>query len=82
MSDNEFKLRREVQELKAEVRRLRRMIEGGFAVVVLAIIMVFPRHPDLLIFIGVLSIGYSILFYTRGGQKRYEPQQDDGPHSR
>lgn len=37
MSDSGFELRHEIQELKAEVRRLRRMIEGGCVVVGLAI---------------------------------------------
>jgi hypothetical protein len=32
MSDNEIHLAREVSELKAEVRRLRRLLEGTFIV--------------------------------------------------
>ena len=43
MSDLDFKVKREVQELRAEVRRLRRTLEGGFVVIGLAVIVVFPQ---------------------------------------
>ena len=43
MSNNEFRLQREVQELKAEVRRLRRTIEGGFVVIGLAAVVICPQ---------------------------------------
>jgi hypothetical protein len=43
MSDNEFRLQREVQELKAEVRRLRRTVEGGFVVIGLAVVVICPQ---------------------------------------
>ena len=43
MSDNEFRLQREVQELKAEVRRLRRTVEGGFVVIGLAAVVICPQ---------------------------------------
>ena len=43
MSDNEFRLQREVRELKSEVRRLRRLIEGAFVIVGLGVVIVFPQ---------------------------------------
>ena len=43
MNDNEFRLQREVRELKAEVRRLRRFIIGGFAVAGLFVVIIFPE---------------------------------------
>ena len=43
MSDTESKLHREVQELRAEVRRLKHLIEGGFVAGCLAIAVIFPR---------------------------------------
>lgn len=42
MSDNEIQLAREVSELKAEVRRLRRLIEGAFIVLGVAAIVLYP----------------------------------------
>lgn len=69
MNDNEFKLQREVQELKAEVRRLRHMIEGTFIIAGLVVVVSFPRHMDLLVIIGALSVAYSILVYSRAGRK-------------
>lgn len=43
MSDNEFRLEKEVHELKAEVKRLRRMIEGAYVVIGLAAVIIFPQ---------------------------------------
>ena len=43
MNDNEFRLQREVRELKAEVRRLRRLIEGALVVVGLGVVIIFPQ---------------------------------------
>ena len=43
MNDNEFKLQREVRELKAEVRRLRRLVEGAIVVIGLGVVIVFPQ---------------------------------------
>jgi len=57
MNDNEFRLQREVQELKTEVRRLRRLIEGAFAVVGVATVAMFPQ-----ILVYVLSIAGLCLF--------------------
>ena len=79
MSENEFKLRREVEELKAEVKGLKRIIEVGFAVVGLAIIAAFPQHLQMLIVMGVLSMMCSALFLWRGGQQ-YDPPKPDGPN--
>jgi hypothetical protein len=43
MNDNELKLQREIRELKAEVKRLRRLIEGAVAVIGLGVVIVFPQ---------------------------------------
>ena len=43
MDDIDFKVKREVQELRAEVRRLRRTVEAGFIIAGLAAIVVFPQ---------------------------------------
>ena len=55
MSDDELRLQREVQELKAEARRLRRTIQGAFTVLAVAAILIFPQ---LLILAGVAAIGF------------------------
>ena len=56
MSDIDFKVKREVQELKAEVRRLRHTVEGGFVVAGLAAMVIFPRLLMLAIVIGALIL--------------------------
>jgi hypothetical protein len=56
MNDDEFRLQREIQELKAEVRRLRRTIEGGFVAVILVIAMLFPQILVLAACLGVLIL--------------------------
>ena len=43
MDDIDFKVKREIQELRAEVRRLRRTVEAGFVVLGLAAVMIFPQ---------------------------------------
>ena len=43
MNDNEFKLQREVRELKAEVKHLRRLVEGAIVVIGLGAVIVFPQ---------------------------------------
>jgi hypothetical protein len=56
MDDIDFKVKREVQELRAEVRRLRRTIEGGFVVIGLAAVVLFPQLLMLALVIGVLVL--------------------------
>ena len=53
MNDNEFKLQREVKELKVEVRRLRHTVEGALVVVGLIAILIFPQ---LLIWAAALAV--------------------------
>ena len=43
MNDDKSRLEREVQELRAEVRRLRRLIEGIVIVLGLAAMLIFPQ---------------------------------------
>lgn len=80
MSDNEFRLQREVQELKAEVRRLRRMIEGGFIVIGLAAVVIFPQLlmlalgiAGLVLFAFLVSpvrrLIFSSMFHRRDGHE-------------
>jgi hypothetical protein len=57
MCDNEFRLQREVQELKAEVRRLRRTVEGAFIVVGLVAVLICPQ-----LLVLVAGIAALILF--------------------
>lgn len=73
MSDSGFELRHEIQELKAEVRRLRRMIEGGCVVVGLAIAKIFPGHLQLLVIVGLVTIMYLALVYWRD-EHNHAPQ--------
>jgi hypothetical protein len=56
MDDIDFKVKREVQELRAEVRRLRRTVEAGFAVAGLAVVVIFPQLLMLALVIGVLVL--------------------------
>jgi hypothetical protein len=56
MNDSESKLQREVHELRAEVRRLKRMVEGVFVVVVVAIAVIFPQLLVLAACVGVLIL--------------------------
>jgi hypothetical protein len=56
MNDIDFKVKREVQELKAEVRRLRRTVEAGFAVAGLAAVVIFPQLLMLMASIGGLIL--------------------------
>jgi len=57
MNDNEFRLQREIRELKAEVRRLKYVVEGGCVVIGLVAAIVFPQV--LLIAAGIAA---AILF--------------------
>jgi len=56
MSDSESKLQHEVQELRAEVRRMKRTVEGVFVAVVVAIAVIFPQLLVLAACIGVLIL--------------------------
>ena len=56
MSDIDFNLKREVQELRAEVRRLRRTVEAGFIVAGLVVVVIFPRLLILALVIGVFVL--------------------------
>ena len=66
MSDNEFRLQREVKELKAEVRRLRRTVEGAFAVIGLVAVVLCP---ELLVVAAIAGIGYLAFLFTPLGRK-------------
>ena len=66
MNDNEFRLQREVQELKAEVRRLRRTIEGAYIVIGLVVVMICP---ELLVVVAIGGIGYLAFLFTPLGRK-------------
>ena len=56
MNDIDFKVKREVQELRAEVRRLRRTVETGFIVAGLAAVVIFPQLLMLAVVICVLVL--------------------------
>jgi hypothetical protein len=56
MNDIDFKVKREIQELRAEVRRLRRIVEAGFVTAGLAVAMIFPQFLMLAIFICVMVL--------------------------
>jgi hypothetical protein len=56
MSDIDFKLKWEVQELRAEVRRLRRLVEVGLVIGALAAMLIFPHLVMLALAIGVLVL--------------------------
>jgi len=66
MDDNEFRLQREIRELKTEVRRLRRMIEGVFAIIGIAAIVIFP---ELLIVVAIGGVGFFAFLITPLGRK-------------
>ncbi len=66
MDDIDFKVKREVQELRAEVRRLRRTIEGGFVVIGLAAVVIFPQLLMLALVIGVLVLFAFLVSRQRG----------------
>jgi hypothetical protein len=57
MEDLDKQLQREVQELRAEVRRLRYLIEGAILIVSIGLVLLIP---DLLV-VGI-SLGVLILF--------------------
>jgi len=66
MDDIDFKVKREIQELRAEVRRLRRTVEAGFVVLGLAAVMIFPQLLTLVIAIGVLVLFAFLVSPVRG----------------
>jgi hypothetical protein len=57
MSDDEFRLQRQVQQLKAEVRHLRRTIHGGLAAIVLIVLIIVPQ-----LLVPAAGLGAAILF--------------------
>jgi len=57
MDNQNTQLQREVQELRAEVRRLRYLIEGAILIVSIGLMALFPN----LLVIGI-SLGGSVLF--------------------
>jgi hypothetical protein len=68
MSEDELRLQREVHELRAETRRLRRIIEGAFTVLAVAAILVFPQ---LLILAGIAGIGVLGFLASPLGRKTF-----------
>ena len=66
MDDIDFKVKREVQELRAEVRRLRRAVEAGFVVIGLAAIVVFPQLLMLAVVIGAFVLFAFLVSPVRG----------------
>jgi nitrate reductase NapE component len=68
MSDNELKLQREVQELKAEARRLRRIIESTLAIFAVLAILIFPQ---LLILVAVATIGFFGFLFSPLGRRTF-----------
>jgi hypothetical protein len=57
MDEADTKLRQEFQELKAEVRRLKRIIEGGIIIFCLILLILFPQ-----LLIYVFSTAGLVLF--------------------
>lgn len=68
MSDDELKLQREVQELKTEARRLRRIIQGAVTVLAVAAILIFPQ---LLVLAAVAAIGFFGFLASSLGRKTF-----------
>lgn len=68
MSEDELRLQREVQELKAETRRLRRIIGGAFIVLAVAAILIFPQ---LLVLVAVAGIGFFGFLLSPLGRKTF-----------
>ena len=56
MDEIDFKVQREVQELRAEVRRLRRTVEAGYVVIALAAVVIIPQLLMLALVIGVFVL--------------------------
>jgi len=80
MSDSESRLEREVQELRAEVRRLKRVVEGCIIVGCLAVGLIFPQLLVLALAIAVLVLFaflvspvrrmiFSSIFHKRDGHE-------------
>ncbi len=82
MSDTRFKGKREVQELRSEVRRLRRTVEAGFLVAGLAVAVIFPQLLMLALVIGVLVLFAFLvspvrrMIFTSIFQKRHRHEHD------
>lgn len=81
MSDIDFKAKREIQELRAEVRRLRRTLEAGLVVIGLAAVVIFPQLllfalgiAALLLFAFLVSPVRRLIFdYLFHGSEKNEP---------
>ena len=57
MDDRNTQLQRDIQELKAEVRRLRHLIDGAILIVSIGLVMLIPN----LLIVGI-SLGVLIIF--------------------
>ena len=57
MDDPNTQLQREVQELRAEVRRLRYLVEGAILIISIGLVVLIPN----LLIVGI-SLGVLILF--------------------
>lgn len=56
MSEAESKSRQEINNLKAEVRRLRRIIQYGVTTIALAVLLAFPQLFRLAFIVGLLIL--------------------------
>jgi hypothetical protein len=81
MIDEESRLRREVQALRAEVKRLKYGVELGLAVIGITLAVLYPELLRLAIFVGVVillallispvrRLIFSSWFGKAGGAKR------------
>ena len=82
MNDSDFQMKREVQELRAEVRRLRRTVEAGIVLVGLAAVVIFPPLLMLVLVIRVF-VPLALLVSRQRGmiftaifEKREEHERD------
>ncbi len=82
MNDNDLQLKREIQELRAEVRRLRRTVEAGLVLLGLAAVVIFPQLLMLVLVIGVfVPIALLVsrqrgMIFTAIFEKREEHERD------
>ena len=82
MNDHDLELKQEVQELRAEIRRLRRTVEAGIVLVGLAAVVIFPQLLMLVLVIGVFVPVALLVSRQRGMiftaifEKREEHERD------
>ena len=82
MNDHDLELKQEVQELRAEIRRLRRTVEAGIVLVGLAAEVIFPQLLMLVLVIGVFVPVALLVSRQRGMiftaifEKREEHERD------